>query len=84
MQPISRRKFLALTATGVAAIPLNGSSRHSDNQITAEQVVERVKTKVGIEWATETVDTFKAGGPKTIVTGIITTPLVSLDAWKPR
>jgi len=41
-----------------------------------------VKTKVGIEWATETVDTFKAGDPKTIVTGIITTPLVSLDVLK--
>jgi putative NIF3 family GTP cyclohydrolase 1 type 2 len=76
MQPISRRKFVTLIATGVAATPL---ARSIGSAITAQEVIERIKKNIGVDWKPETVDTFKAGDPSTAVTGIVTTALASLD-----
>ncbi len=41
--------------------------------ITAREIVERIKEKVGCEWSEQTVDTFKAGDPDAPVNGIATT-----------
>ncbi|HEV2275326.1 MAG TPA: Nif3-like dinuclear metal center hexameric protein [Acidobacteriaceae bacterium] len=79
MQPISRRKFVALTAAGVAAAPLAGIARSISGAITAQEVADRIKKNLGGDWKPETVDTFKAGDPSTAVTGIVTTALPSLD-----
>src|ERR1700722_14788911 len=76
MHPISRRKFVALIATGVAATPL---ARSIGGAVTAQEGVDRIKKKIGVEWKSESVDTFKAGDPSTTVTGIVTTALASLD-----
>ena len=50
-----------------------------NKQLTAAQVIERIKTNVGIPWSIETVDTFKAGDPNTRVTAIAVTMMATLD-----
>src|ERR1700722_15874900 len=79
MHPISRRKFVALTATGVATAPLGLMARSIGSAGTAQEVIDRIKKNIGVAWKPETVDTFKAGDPSTDVTGIVTTALASLD-----
>ena len=47
--------------------------------LTARQVIEEIKSHVGVPWRSETVDTFKAGDPDTRVTGIATTMMATYD-----
>jgi hypothetical protein len=80
MHPISRRKFIALTAaTGVATAPLTLMARPAGGAVTAQEIVDRIKRNIGVDWKPDTVDTFKAGDPSTVVSGIVTTSLASLD-----
>jgi putative NIF3 family GTP cyclohydrolase 1 type 2 len=78
MQQISRRKFITLTATGLASAPQIMVARSRGDVITAGQIVDRIKKAIGPNWNADTVDTFKVGDPSTIVTGIVTTALPSL------
>ena len=48
-------------------------------EITANDVIDRIKKNVGVEWRAETVDTFKAGDPGAKVTGIAVTMMATLD-----
>lgn len=72
--PLSRRHF-PLVAAGLvptaAAAPL-----------TAQQVIARIREKVGVPWLAETVDTLKAGSPDTPVQGIATTFMASFDVLR--
>ena len=67
-----RRCFLAACLSFVG---LPGVSSASDPQarLTARAVIERIQQHVGVAWQKETVDTFKAGDPDAVVTGIVTT-----------
>jgi len=48
--------------------------------MTAGEIVERLKTHIGVPWRADTYrDTFKSGDPATPVTGIATTVFASLD-----
>ncbi len=47
--------------------------------LTANEVIEQIKTHVGVPWQEPTVDTFKAGDPQTGVTGIAVTMMATLD-----
>jgi putative NIF3 family GTP cyclohydrolase 1 type 2 len=78
MQPISRRRFVALTATGIATAPLAMMARPIGGKITAQDVVDRIRKSIGVEWKPDTVDTIKAGDPSTVITGIATTSLATL------
>jgi hypothetical protein len=82
MKQLSRREFVALTvATGVAgrvASPFAGAL-YPSAVITVNDVIERIKKNVGVEWKAETVDTIKSGDPSTPVTGIVTTSMATLD-----
>lgn len=49
---------------------------------TAEQVIEQIKTNVGVPWRSETVDTIKAGEPSTPVTGIAVTMMATFDVLR--
>jgi putative NIF3 family GTP cyclohydrolase 1 type 2 len=51
-------------------------------QITAQDVIERIKKHVGVPWRQQTVDTIKAGDPKTPVTGIATTMMATFDVLR--
>ena len=48
-------------------------------QPTAREIIERIKTQVGVPWREPTVDTIKAGDPDTPVTGIATTMMATYD-----
>ena len=51
--------------------------------MTAGEVIERIKKNLGAPWRDTTYrDTFKFGGPETVVTGIATTAFVTLDVVK--
>jgi len=50
--------------------------------ITAGEIVNRIKANVTVDWAGETVDTFKAGSAEQEVTGVATTFLATLDVLK--
>jgi putative NIF3 family GTP cyclohydrolase 1 type 2 len=47
--------------------------------LTARQVLETIKTNMGVPWMEQTVDTFKDGNPDTRVTGIAVTMMATLD-----
>ena len=47
--------------------------------MTAQQIVDRVKANIGVDWGNDDVDTFKAGDPSTIVTGVVTTSMATLE-----
>ena len=48
--------------------------------MTAADVVERIRKHLGVPWRETTYrDTFKFGGPETVVTGIATTVFVSME-----
>ena len=48
-------------------------------EITANEVIERIKKNIGLEWQSDTVDTFKAGNPDTPVTGVAVTMMATMD-----
>jgi putative NIF3 family GTP cyclohydrolase 1 type 2 len=78
MSQLSRREFAALAA--VAAVAPFATSRRSSaaRALTAQDVVDRIKENIGVEWKPETLDTIKAGDAAATVTGIVTTSLASL------
>jgi putative NIF3 family GTP cyclohydrolase 1 type 2 len=47
--------------------------------VTAQDIVDRIKKNIGVDWSSDDVDTFKAGDPSTVVTGIVTTSMATLD-----
>jgi putative NIF3 family GTP cyclohydrolase 1 type 2 len=54
-------------------------ARAAEPPITAQQIIDRIQKEVGVPWHSETVDTFKAGDPKTTVTGVAVTMMATLD-----
>jgi putative NIF3 family GTP cyclohydrolase 1 type 2 len=80
MRDISRRDFVTLTAAGaVTPFLLERQSVQAAGTVTAQQIVDRVKAGIGVEWGDDDVDTFKAGDPATVVTGVVTTSMATLD-----
>lgn len=57
-------------------------SQSSASELTAGEVIARIKDRVTCDWREETVDTYKSGDPDTKVTGIATTFLATLDVLK--
>jgi putative NIF3 family GTP cyclohydrolase 1 type 2 len=51
----------------------------SQDALTANTVVDRIKGHLGIPWSPQAVDTFKAGDPNGKVTGIAVTMMATLD-----
>lgn len=76
---VSRRSFVA---AGAATLLSAGLLRAETRGVTAQQVVARIQAGVGVPWRDTTVDTFKAGDPETIVTGIATTAMATLGVLK--
>jgi putative NIF3 family GTP cyclohydrolase 1 type 2 len=79
MKPISRREFVSQTA----AVPLAAFAIiQSRATPTAQELVDRIKQKLGVDWKADGVDTFKAGDPMTPVKGIATTAMATLEVLK--
>jgi putative NIF3 family GTP cyclohydrolase 1 type 2 len=69
---IVRIIWVSVIAAGILAGQESGS-------LTAQQVIERIKSHVGVPWNRDTVDTFKAGDPGTRVTGVAVTMMATYD-----
>jgi putative NIF3 family GTP cyclohydrolase 1 type 2 len=77
LTPLSRRAFLAHTIIGgsVAAAHLHAQSI----RVTAREIIERIKAGFGPSWRETPTDTFHAGNPDVLVTGIATTVMSTLN-----
>jgi putative NIF3 family GTP cyclohydrolase 1 type 2 len=64
---------------GIASIILLGPAAAQEKQLTAQEVIALIQKHVGVPWRVETVDTFKAGNPDTVVTGIAVTMMATMD-----
>ena len=83
MPRLSRREFVKLSTVGAVASPIlvePGLLRAAAP--TAQEVVDRIRKTLGVPWKADTVDTFKAGDPSTVVTGIVTTSLATIDVLR--
>jgi putative NIF3 family GTP cyclohydrolase 1 type 2 len=78
---LSRRDFVALTAAGAVATPfaLNDEFARASASMTAQEIVDRIKKNIGVDWSSDDVDTFKIGDPSTVVTGVVTTSMATLE-----
>jgi putative NIF3 family GTP cyclohydrolase 1 type 2 len=81
---IDRNKSIArrLTIIFACVILLNLPASTQENNLTAQQVIDRIKKNVGVPWREQTVDTFKAGNPDARVTGVATTMMATFDVLK--
>src|SRR5688500_8943334 len=82
MKHFSRREFVAISATGAVASTIASPfslGLDASAAITAGELIERIKKNVGVEWKADTIDALKAGDPSTVVTGIVTTSMATLD-----
>jgi putative NIF3 family GTP cyclohydrolase 1 type 2 len=79
---VSRREFVRLGVIGAAAVPLALDDAVAAAAPTAQAVVDRIRQNIGVGWNPTTVDTFKAGDPSTVVTGIVTTSLATIDVMR--
>ena len=83
---VSRRTFVftgaaSLLSAGVARGRPRQPEQH-DQAMTARDVVARIQAQVGVPWRENTVDTFKAGDPDTVVTGVATSVMATLDVLR--
>jgi putative NIF3 family GTP cyclohydrolase 1 type 2 len=76
---VTRRTFVF---SGAAALVSARATGRQQAQLTAQQVADRIRGGVGVPWRDTTVDTFKAGDPATVVTGIATTVMATLDVLR--
>src|SRR6188472_3906843 len=81
MKSLSRRDFVAMTAAGAAATPfvLTDAWARAAAPVTAQEIVDRIKKSIGVDWSADGDDTFKIGDPSTVVTGVVTTSMATLD-----
>jgi putative NIF3 family GTP cyclohydrolase 1 type 2 len=81
MTHLSRREFAAVTVAGTAlgraVSPLARGLRPA--AVTAADIIDRIKKNVGVPWDGDDVDTIKAGDPSTVITGVVTTSMATLD-----
>src|SRR5258705_13992587 len=75
---MTRRSLVVGGATLAAASRVHGFDQ-AGGALTAGEVVERIKGRVGIPWMTETVDRIVSGSPEVRVNGIATTMMATLE-----
>ena len=61
------------------AFSLSSVAVAQQGRVTARELVEEIKKQVGVEWKKDTVDTFKAGNPDTVVTGVAVTMMATMN-----
>jgi putative NIF3 family GTP cyclohydrolase 1 type 2 len=59
-----------------------GMARGQQTDLTAQRVIDRIRAQAGVPWRDTTVDGFKAGDPATVVTGVATTVMATLDVLR--
>jgi len=76
---ITRRSLLIGGAALASAAHAHAFYQSASGSITAADVVERIKGKVGLPWMTTTVDGIVGGSPAVRVKGIATTMMATLE-----
>jgi putative NIF3 family GTP cyclohydrolase 1 type 2 len=71
--------LMAFLLAGSCGAQSTAPAANVSGKITAQEVIDRIKKNVGVEWKEPTVDTFKAGDPQTRVTEIAVTMMATLD-----
>ena len=83
MTRVSRRHFVRVGATGAASVPFAQLPIPVGAAVTtAQDVVDRIRQSLAVAWQADTADTFKAGDPSTVVTGVVTTSLATIDVMR--
>jgi len=72
------RRGLLLGGASLAAVDI-ARSQGGGGDVTAMQVIDRIKANVGVPWRAETVDRIVFGSPETPVKGIASTMMATLD-----
>jgi putative NIF3 family GTP cyclohydrolase 1 type 2 len=80
MGHLSRRQFAAAAGGGALLAP--SVIAQQTKAVTAADIVERIRANVGVDWKSDTVDTFKAGDPATAVKGITVASMATMDVLK--
>jgi putative NIF3 family GTP cyclohydrolase 1 type 2 len=78
---VTRRQFVFILASASTLLPAR-MARGQQPDLTAQKVIDRVRANVGVPWRDTTVDGFKAGDPATVVTGVATTVMATLDVLR--
>ena len=76
---LSRREFVLGAAGALVSARVVRAHRPD---LTAQQIVDRIKSSLGVAWNDKTIDGFKAGDPATVVTGIAATVMATLDVLR--
>lgn len=63
-------------------LPITPMHLPHEETLTAQVIVDRIKSEVTCEWEDPTVDLIKAGDPNTVITGIATTFLATMEVLK--
>jgi putative NIF3 family GTP cyclohydrolase 1 type 2 len=91
MKQLSRREFVMVAGlstiapkgakVGAAAAPFGRQQqpRRGATAISAQDIIDRIRKNVGVDWKTDSVDTFKAGDPASVVTGVVTTAMATMN-----
>jgi putative NIF3 family GTP cyclohydrolase 1 type 2 len=79
---LTRRSLVVGGAALASAARLPGFAQAGAGTLTAAEVVERIKGKVGIPWMAETVDRIVAGSAEVRVKGIATTMMATLEVMQ--
>lgn len=75
MAEISRREFARLAAV----VPIASATElFAAQAITVQQIIERIRKNIGVDWKPDSVDGMKAGDPSAIAKGIATTSMATL------
>jgi putative NIF3 family GTP cyclohydrolase 1 type 2 len=82
MADLSRREFAALTAAAAVSPFACIEQLSAAGPITAQDLIDRIKKNIGVEWKPDSVDTFKAGAPSTFASGIVTTSMATLPVLR--
>jgi putative NIF3 family GTP cyclohydrolase 1 type 2 len=78
---LSRREFVQSTAA--ALLPMaRRQSAAKQPEVTAQQLIDRIRDKVGVPWRDASTDGFKAGNPATGVTGVVTATMATLPVLR--
>src|SRR4051794_31251225 len=80
MQHVSRRHFLWTAASALAVADTRIAAQPA--ALTAKQIADRLREKIGSPWRDSTADGFKAGSPDALVSGIATTVMPTMDVLR--
>lgn len=78
MAQLSRREFAAL-AGATFATRLSAAQKTSGPPITAQDLFDRIRMNIGVDWKPDSIDGVKAGQPSAMAKGIATTSMATLD-----